>query len=279
MKSEMFMSSMRSLHRAISVMNCFSSNELELSGSDIARKVGIPKTTAYRIISFLAEYGLLDKNSRTGKYTIGPALYALGSLYLSTADILKAADPVIKTLNELTSEAVSVGILDRASMILIMKEESKYAFRLTTHIGSILPAYASAMGKELLSQLPEKDLDTLIPEERLRLITKKTIATRTELKRELEQIRKADVSIDREGGYEGVESIACLIRGVSGKAVAAMSIPVPVFRMDKAYRERLTILVRMGASLISYRLGYLDSDNPVRDIKEINSWWEQNKPN
>jgi len=91
----------KSLSKAVSVIRCFTPKELELSAADVARKIGIPKTTAHRILKTFAEVGLLEQNATTHKYTIGPLLYMLGNLYLSTTDVLKAAEPVLEKLNEL----------------------------------------------------------------------------------------------------------------------------------------------------------------------------------
>lgn len=263
--------------KAVSVLESFTSDEPELGTVQISNKLGMPLTTTRRILASLTISGLLNRNGKTSQYVIGPTLYALGSLYLKTTDICIAAKPVIETLNDLTKETVNISILDRSNITLIMKEESKHTFRLTTHIGSIVHAYASAMGKALLSELTEAEIDSLYPEEKLAPLTNKTIPTKTELKRELEQIRKTGIAFDREGSYEGVEAIGSVIRNASGKAVAAMSIAVPVFRMNEANRKRLTTLVRLGVSLIGYRLGYQDTQYPVRDIKEIYSWWKQNQ--
>ena len=265
----------KSLLKAIAVMKSFTPDELELGTVDIARKIGIPLTTTHRILATMTRGGLLEQNAKNGKYMIGPAFYALGSLYLGTTDIFKVAEPVTKALNDLTGEAVAIAILYQGNVVLIMKEESKHDFRVVTHVGSILTAYASAMGKALLSELTETEIDRIIPEERLPPRTKKTIATKTELKLELEQIRKTGIAFDIEGNYEGVVGIASVIRDRSGKAVAAMSIPVPPFRTDQATRELIAKLVRLGTSLISYRLGYQDTVNPVRDIQEIRFWWKQ----
>ena len=267
----------KSLLKAILVIKSFTPDELELGIVDIAHKVKIPLTTAHRTLATLTRGGLLEQNDRTGKYRIGPEFYMQGSLYLRATDIFKAAEPVTKALNDLTGEAVCIAILNRGNVVMVMKEESKYDFRVATHVGSILTAYTSAMGKALLSELPEAEIDSIIPEERLRPRTKNTIATKRELKLELEQIRKTGVSFDLEGNFEGVVGIASLIRDASGKAVAAMSIPVPVFRSNQASRERIVTLIKMGTSLISYRLGHGDANNPIRDIEEIRSWWEQNQ--
>lgn len=275
MKSE---SSIRSVLKAISVLKLFTPVQPELSIADIGRKNGVPKTTARRIVITLAQAGLLEKDETTGKYMIGPMLYSIGNLYLSTKDVVRTAEPVIKALNDLSGEAVNVSIFNNGYITFVMKEETKHAFRWSIHVGTIMPAYASAMGKALLSELTDTELDNLYPEEKLRPLTNKTVATKTELKRELEQIRKTGVAFNREGGHEGVEGIAAVIRDIGGKAVAAMSVTVQVFRMNQTYRQRLATLVRMGSSLISYRLGYQHTASPVRDIQEIRDWWEQKQP-
>jgi IclR family acetate operon transcriptional repressor len=266
-----------SILKAVSVLKCFTPAEPRLSIAEIAREVGIPKTTARRLVTTLATSGLLEQTERTGKYTVGPVLYALGILYLTTQNLFAAAKPVFKLLNDLTTEVVSMSILDRGNVVFVMREEAKHPIRLSQHIGTTFPAYSSAMGRTLLSELTDAEIDKLYPDEKLRPVTSKTIATKTELKLKLEQIRKTGLAFDSEGSYEGYEGIAALIRDFNGKAAAAMSFSVPVFRMNEPRREQFATLIKMGASLISYRLGYRDTDNPVHDIQEIHSWWEQNQ--
>lgn len=265
----------KSLNKASEVLGCFGPDKLELGAVDISSKLKVPLTTVVRILATLTNMRFLERSEKTRKYSIGPMLYYLGSLYLDTTDIFKAAEPVIKTVNSLTSEAVSLGILQEGNVILIMKEESKHAFRLTHHIGTILPAYASAMGKILLSELSEAKVDVLFPDERLRPITEKTVATKSELKREFKEIRRNGTAFNREGGYDGVEGIASAVRDASGTAIAAMSLPVPIFRLDEKRRELFAGLIKRATNLISYRLGYKGDNNPYHNSEDIRSWWEQ----
>ena len=266
-----------SILKAVSVLKSFTPAEPRLSIAEIAREVGIPKTTARRLVTTLATSGLLEQTERTSKYTVGPVLYALGILYLNTQNLFAAAEPVFKLLNDLTAEVVSMSILDRGNVVFVMREEAKHPIRLSQHIGTTFPAYSSAMGRTLLSELTDAEIDDLYHDERLRPVTSKTVATKTELKLKLEEIRKTGLALDSEGSYEGYEGIAALIRDVNGKAVAAMSFSVPIFRVNKSKREQFATLIKMGASLISYRLGYQDIVTPVHDLEEILSWWEQNQ--
>ena len=265
----------KSLRRSLAVLKCFKPEETELTGAHIAHKLGIHRTTAYRILAVLGDEGLIQRDYKTNNYMIGPELFLLGSLYLNTMDVTRAADPVIKTMNELTNEAVSVAILDRGNVVIVMKEESRYAFRYAVHVGSMVPAYASAMGKTLLSELDEEALDNLYPNEKLTLGTEKAVKSKTELKKELQEIKEEGISFNHEGSFEELEGIASKIQNASGTNVAAVAITAPVFRLNQEYRGRLAALVKMGASLISYRLGFQISSNHLRDIEEIRSWWQE----
>jgi len=267
----------KSLIKAVSVMKSFEPNNPELGVSDVAQRVGLSKPTASRILSTLVYGGLLEQNGETGKYMIGSGLFSLGNLFLITRDIVKVAEPVAKELNELTGEVVNVHIRDKGYSIIVLREESKHTFRFAYHVGSVFPAYAVAAGKALLSELTDAEIDRLYPHERLMPLTPKTVTTRKELKKELEQVRKTGVAFNREQSREGVESTASVIRDASGMAVAAMSIAAPVFMMNQVKRKKLTTIVRLGTSLMSYQLGYRDAVNPVRNIEEIRAWWQQNQ--
>jgi len=129
----------------------------------------------------------------------------------------------------------------------------------------------------LLSELTEAELDRLYPDEELEPLTEKTVATKADLKRELEQIRKTGVAYNIEQSFLGSESVAVLIRDASGQAIAAMAISAPLVRLNDTKRKQLAILVKMGGSLISYKLGYHEEVNPVRNIADIRSWWQKNQ--
>ena len=263
--------------RVASILYSFTGGETELTAAEICRKVGLPRSTVHYILVSLIMSGLLVKNDNNGKYAIGPKLFQIGSTYLRSMDFVRIAEPVVKTLNELSNEGVTIATLHGSNMLRILREESKQAVRYVLHIGESRPAYASSTGKALLSELSNAEIDNLYPDERLIKVTENTIRTKTELKLELENIRSTGISFDREGGYTEVEGIARVIRDSSGKAIAAISISLPVYRINETKRHKLVELVKLGASLISRNLGFNDTANPVRDIQEIRRWWEQNQ--
>ncbi len=257
-------------------MKGFTPDEPHLSTTDIARKIGIPWTTAHRILSTLTSGELLEQDAKTSKYKIGRMFYILGSLYLATIDIVQVGEPVAKALNGIADEAVSIAIYTNGYVIVIMSEETKHLFRWAANVGQSYPAYATATGRAFLSEFNDTEIEHLYPEERLQPLTPKTIKTKAELKSKIENIRKTGVSCDSEGLAIGIDVMATLIRNAKGNAVASISFIVPTFRMN-VKRVQLGELLKLGSGLISYLLGYRNADNPVSNIEEIYSWWELNK--
>jgi DNA-binding IclR family transcriptional regulator len=266
----------QSLRRAWGLLRCFTPQKPEWSGNEIAAKTGMHKTTAYRMLAVLAEEEVLQRNEQTNKYTVGPALFTLGSLYLNTNSLLSTAEPVIKAMNDLTEEVANLALMDKKGNItFVLREESKHALRVGLHVGYSSPAYGHALGKALLSELDDSEIDNLYPENLVPL-TKNTVRTLALLKLELQQIRKDGVAYNNQQAWEGVEAVASVVRDQSGKAIAATGIGVPSVRMNKSRRKTLSAFIKLGAGLISYRLGYRGKEVVIHTIEELYSWWEQN---
>jgi IclR family KDG regulon transcriptional repressor len=269
-------SASRSVSRISSLLKCFTQGEPELGISEISRKIGLPKSTIHRILSALAKEGFIVRNEETEKYTIGPELYIMGSIYASVTNILTAARPVMKVMNELSGEAVVLSVLDNNRYVrIITYEQPEYYFRYAVPIGHMRPAYASAMGRAMLSDLSNEEIDRLFPEEKLKPVTEKSVSTKKELKRLLGQIRRTGISYNPEGIHRGIYGIAAAIRDNNGSAVAAMSLPVPVFMLNPTRRTVLSNLARFGTRIVSYRLGYQDANTSIRSIEDLRSWWRK----
>lgn len=268
----------KSLDKAIAVLKCFTPEKPQLKTSEVASKVGIHRVTAHRLLETLSKANLLHKDINRGVYTIGIELYALGSIYIENNNIYQSANPVVKKINELTGEVVAVNVSDsRGGIMLLMREERKTGFRWEAHISSIFPAYASAGGKALLSELSEEEIDNLFPGEQLKRVAAKTISTKTKLKHELKEIKETGLSYSSEEYIDGIESVASVIRDATGKTVASLVIAEPILGESKITKMRLDKLVKLAASLISYRLGNMRGDMIVKDVDEMIALWKQHE--
>lgn len=192
----------KSLLKAISILKCFSPNQSQLSAKQIAQKIGVHISTAYRMLATMSKEGLIEQDSIIGKYKIGRELYFLGNLYLDSTDIIQASRRFVEELNDMTGNVVSVVVYEHGYVTIVIREESKATFRWPAHIGSILPAHVTCTGKLFLSELSDAEINNIYPSEKLLQRTAKTIATKTQLKQELKDIRKQGVAFDIEGAYE-----------------------------------------------------------------------------
>lgn len=256
----------------MSILRVFGPEHPEMSSTDISRTLGMSKATAHRLLQTLEDGRLLERDAITRRYRIGPQMYVLGSLYLETNDLLKAAQPVVKTVNALCGETTNLGIYEKGFSVLVMREESAHGFRWDRHIGSSVPAYVSAIGLAILSEFSVEEIDRVYPGEELRSATSRAIGSKTELLRRLQEIRRSGVAFNQ-GGVEGVEGIGVAVRGRDGSAVAGLAIALPIFRIDDLYRARLASLVTKAAGLISYRMGYLAVRSHVSSVQELSDWW------
>ncbi|MFC1904108.1 IclR family transcriptional regulator, partial [Chloroflexota bacterium] len=136
--------------------------------------------------------------------------------------------------------------------------------------------HTTSVGKALLSELSDEEIDKIYPEEKLEPLTSKTITNKTELKRRLKQIKETGVAIAKEEARNGVWAVSSVIRDSTGRCTAALSISTPLIRMNEKRLESFVGLVKLGAGLISYRLGYRGLSNPVTNLEDIFSWWDKN---
>jgi len=268
----------KSLDKAIAVLKCFTPVTPELKTIEVAKKIGIHRVTAHRLLETLSKANLLHKDTNRGVYTIGPELYVLGSIYIENNDIYRSASPVVKKINELTGEVVAINVLDgRGDIMLLMREERQIGFHWGSHVSSTYPAYATAGGKALLSELNEEEIDNLYPEERLKPIAAKTISTKTKLKSELIKIRETGLAFTTEEYLDGIESVGSVIRDATGKAVASLIIALPIIGESKMKRLQLDKLAKLGASLISYHLGNMRGEPVVKNIDGMIDLWKQHE--
>jgi len=262
-----------SVRKMAKLFRLFTPEEAELPGPQIAERLGLHKSTTYRILAAACDEGLLAHSSSTGKYSVGPFLYLAGALFLKTNDLLQPAAPVIKLLNQLTREVANMSILNKSFVTIVLREESFHDFRWSRHVGSIIPAHTSAMGWSLLSDLTDSEIDRLYPDEKLEPLTPKTIATRTALKRELARVRETGVAYDYEGAAAHIVGIGSPVWGATGRVVAGISVTAPTFRVDEPQVLRIGELVRQAARLISSRLGHWGDESPVLQMDDLRTWW------
>lgn len=221
--------------------------------SEIARNLGETKPRILRMLRTLEHRALIQKTS-AGGYRLGNAVLVLGTAATTQIDLVKLADPILKSLGAKVNETIQLRIRDNTEALCIAKFEPSRDLRVHAVVGRRRPLYAGS-SKVLLAFLPPRLQAELIPDDLLS-ITERTITSRSRLMRELELIRRQGYCISRGEVSEQLCSVSVPVMAVGGSVVAALNVAAPAFRTQKPDLDRFVNLLGEAAIRISKGLGW-----------------------
>jgi DNA-binding IclR family transcriptional regulator len=224
--------------------------------TELARKLGLGKSSVYRLLATLVRRGYVEKNLQNDRYQLTYRLFAVGSPAADRFGLREAAHPVMERLAAETGETVNLGVLDGTRVVNLHKVESRHLLRMHMEVGGGVPAHATALGKVLLAALQPSDLTQRLGGQRLARLTRRTIGDRATLRRTLVRIRTQGFAIDDEECSLGLRCVAAPIRDHRGAVVAALSISGPSQRLPGQILPRLAENVQAAAQEVSRRLGF-----------------------
>jgi IclR family KDG regulon transcriptional repressor len=250
----------QTIERASSILDILGQSSQGISIRELSNKIKLPKGTTHRLLSSLSYFGFARQDPKTRDYFLGFKLVDLGQLLLSQLDLRKEAEPFLRDLAERTRETVHLVFLDRNEIVYIDKVETDQnpsGLRMASRVGLRNPAHSCAVGKVLLSYLSEEELNSIIKEKGLAKRTENTITNPAQLKEHLRNVRAQGYATDDEENEKGIRCTAAPIFDEGGKAIAAISISGPAFRVTKKIiQESLKKEVIETASNISRRIGF-----------------------
>jgi len=247
-----------SVSNAARLLREFGKGDREIGVSELARRLGLGKSTTHRLLHTLTVEKLLEQDPETGTYRLALAMHELGASVQSAIDLHTAANPVIEQLRNITKETVQIAVLDGRHVVYVERRESPQTIRLFGRVGHRNDAHSTSTGKVLLAFLPDEDLDALMSGWRLPRKTPYTIGDQATLRAQLLQVRARGWAENVNESEVGVASIAAPIRDARGVVVAAISIAGPLQRMEGATLRRYSRPVTEAAAAISRRLGWVE---------------------
>ena len=243
----------QSVGRAIEILKCFEDKQ-ELGVSEISRMLDLHKSTAFGLITTLEEYKLLEKNEENNKYRLGIELFTLGSKVQS--DLKSIAAPYLAELVKTYEETAHLVTRDGYNVLYLDKIESTHSMRICSRVGERLPIYCTGVGKAILANLPEDELNDILNNAKIEKKTLNTISEMGELVKHLETVRNQGFAEDLEEIEAGLKCVAAPIFDYTGKAVAAISVAGPAVRMTDEVRKQIAATLVGYTREISKKLGY-----------------------
>jgi DNA-binding IclR family transcriptional regulator len=232
-----------------------------LSVPEIAARLELPRSTTHELVHTLASQGCLASTSDGGhRFNLGIALHELGSAYLVGVDLAREGQRVAESISAACGETVHLASLEGVEVVYIVKADSIHAVRMVSAVGRRLPAHCTAVGKVLLSGVPEEDLVRRYGTAKaLPAMTAHSIRSFRALAAELDQVRVKGLAFDHCESNPDVCCVGAPVFDHSGAMVAGMSVSVPTSRVDETWPGRLADLVSQGAHELSRRLGFQGS--------------------
>jgi IclR family transcriptional regulator, pca regulon regulatory protein len=254
----------QSLERGLAILSTFRSGKPLLGVSDLAREVGLSRSTTHRYIATLAALGYLQQDQATRKYRLGPRVLDLGFSAINSMDLREVAAPHLQQLSDETGHTVNMAVLDGIDIVYIERcRTSRVGQRdidLNLHVGSRLPAYCTSMGKVLLANLEPKQLHDVLRQTKFAQRGPNTLTAEAALLQELEHVRQTGLAVNNEELAYGLRSIAAPVHSQNGEVAAAINLAV--HRTMVSFDE---LVARLGPPLertaaeISDRIGYARS--------------------
>ena len=194
-----------------------------ISVSEIARALGISKSTAYSLARTLVDRAILRAVDPGPRYQPGMALIRLGDVATRSMPLGGVVQPILLDLSRDTGMTTRAAIPSNGYPIFIARIDSPGAVRFHTPLGVPELPHTSSAGKAILATMSEADVERVARESGLPRRTRKTIATLDELKADLAITRRRGYAIDDEEDVEGVFCIAAAFFDHSGRCAGAVS--------------------------------------------------------
>jgi DNA-binding IclR family transcriptional regulator len=236
----------QSIDKALDLLEFLSGNGQEIGIAEISEKLNMGLSTVHRILNTLKSRGYVIQNQKTAKYRLGIKLFELGCEVQSTKSLIKIIRPYLRKLSKMINETINLAILEAKEVIYLDTIESSETLRTGIVQGTRTPAHCTALGKALLSFLPDSDFKQLyINDESVISITPKSISSLNELKKELEKVKKQGYALDREESMIGINCVGVPIFNGKREPLAAISITGPAsrFSMDKIENAKDKLMI------------------------------------
>ena len=207
---------------------------------DVAEELGAARSTAHRMVSTLAQAGLLERHSTDRSFVAGPALMQLAQALTNKGDIRTEIEPTLAWLARQTEETAHYLVLKDDQALFLACVESPHIIRAVSRVGHRLPAHITSAGKCLLAALPPEEVDRMFSGERSWTAgTDLAIHDRDHLLAELAQISNRGWALNNEESEPGVIGVSAVVRDDKGEVLGAVTVSGPAERM----RPRITEIV------------------------------------
>jgi len=249
----------QSLSRALKLLNALSVHSQGLSLSEVAGFVGLPNSTAHRLLTTLQNERSVRFESERSLWLIGVQAFCVGAAFVRSRDLVTIARPYMRRLMEQSGETVNLAIADRGEVIYIAQVETQKMMRAIAGPGGRAPMHCSGLGKALLAVADAAASEKLMAAMDLHRETAHTLVTLQDLKRDLDKVRAHGYAVDNEEIVVGLRCVAAVIYDEHSSPLAALSVSGPTARITE---QRIPVLGEAVAGIAAEITGEIGGRRP-----------------
>jgi DNA-binding IclR family transcriptional regulator len=253
----------QSLERAFSILEAIAGSDQPLSLAELSRVTGLHTSTAFHLIKTLILLGYVRQED-TKRYRIGPRLFMQAAGASNEIGLVNLATPHLKRLADETGETAHLAVQADNGIAVIAKVEARSTVRSSERLGIVRPAHCTAIGKVLLADLPDDELESYLRTETFKAFTPKTITDRASIREEIRRVAASGVAYDDAEFSEELRCVAAPVRNYTGQTVASLGISGPVWRVTLQEMRRFGTRVAAVAADLSRDLGFKEQPQKLR---------------
>lgn len=246
----------QSVERAFGILEEIARSPSGATLSAMSRQLGLHSSTVFHLVQTLVSLGYVRQMRDTKRYRVGRPLFALAAASNDDAELVSVVTPVLQALSASTGEAGHFGVWSGPNVLVLAKTPGAGAFQMTSSVGLLRPAYATGLGKALLSALGEQQLERYLAEAIMHPLTPRTITDPELLRRSLLEVRRLGLAYD-DGEFDAeIRCVAAVVRDFTDRAIGVIGISGPVWRLSLQSLHAAASQVRQAAAELSAELGH-----------------------
>jgi len=245
---------MSTLENAASVLRLFSPDRQELTVTDAARALGMPKSSVSRLLKAMRDAGFLTSVAAAPRYRVGNLLFEIAQMHRQNSDLMQLADAELGAICRETRHTGYISILDGADVLVLRMLPGRDALRVVTPLGSRAAAFATANGRALLARLGDDKVRALHPK-RLRPPSPNAPRAMTDLLARLAQLRRVGWCEAIDEAIPGVHSVAVAVADAADVETLAFCLSFPDSNRSEIELHRMVRLLTAAARRIAERVG------------------------
>jgi IclR family transcriptional regulator, pca regulon regulatory protein len=222
----------QSLDRGLAVIRAFGPDRERLSLSEVAKATGLTRAAARRFLLTLVKLGYVRNDGR--EFSLRPRVLELGYAYLSGLALPEVAAPHMEELVAGLHESSSISVLDGLQIVYVVRVPTKRIMTVAISVGTRFPAYATSMGRVLLADLPEDELERYLAEATFERLTAHTVTRPDRLRAIVREVAGQGYAIVDQELEEGLRAVAAPIRGAADVGTAAINVSAHASRVSMA---------------------------------------------